>query len=99
MKTLILILICIVVSYFVGIATVLLHITKIDRNYKFAEKGSDFETIKQNLNYLGLDKILDCVHAYGYNAGWNDRQRVFDEEIDKMMNELSASTLNNETEN
>lgn len=97
MKTLILILICVTVSYLVGIATVLLHISKIDKNYKFAEKGSSYDIIKQNLNYLGLDKILDCVHAIAYNEGWNDRQKVYDEEIDTMLMELSGET--NETKN
>ena len=97
MKTLILIFICIAVSYFVGIATVIYHITKLDKNYKFAEKGSSYDKIKENLKYLGLDNILDCCHAYGYNSGWGDRQRVFDEEVDKMLIELSGE--NNETKN
>lgn len=94
MGNVILMILMITLSFLAGIWTVLKHISKIDKNYTFASKGSSFDKIKDNLKYLGLDNILDCCHAYGYNNGWEDRQKVYDEEIDTMLMELSGETKN-----
>lgn len=99
MKTLILIFICIVVSYFVGIATVLIHLSKLNKKYAYASRNSNFDILKNEIEYLNINNILECAHAYGYSEGWKDRQKMIDNDIDEMLDTLSASTENKHIEN
>ena len=86
-----------ILGYFIGQNQIKKTVEQINENFakpdyknSIPKQYEDFLYVLRNSKFpVSIDYILDIVFNYGYNEGWNNRDRVHQEDIDKMVNELA----------
>lgn len=93
-KTILLAFLTALLGFIIGVVEVFIYISKLNKKYKRNNnKIVSYDEFKNGIDtFIPIGNILDVSFAYGFN----ERDIIEQENIDKMLMELSGDTENND---
>lgn len=93
-KTILLAFLTALLGFIIGVVEVFIYISKLNKKYeRNNNKIVSYDDFKNGIDtFIPIGNILDVSFAYGFN----ERDIIEQENIDKMLMELSGDTENND---